>query len=371
MCGRAFLFFPHKEERGGRSCRGRMRQADFKLGKEAMTFTVTYREKSGSKAETEIESASRAACLAECRARGIVPIGIREGRSSSRCAAANTGSHRLLLAGAFLVIAVIGVAWWFWSRSGTQSVPPSKPPVEKRTKALAPKREPHIHERPTATQQVAAVPPVAIVPQTNAVVVPPKRTTNRDPSNTNVVERIPGRGIIHHIKPRTKPLPLKYSSERDIARLVLFKPGQLYLPVRLGKRFEDDFKASLNDKIEILPTDTEDEVEIKKAVIEGKRVLKEAMDRGEDVVKIMEESQKELENLATYRNQLERDLRQIQQTGTPEEVEDFVNAANKLMKQYGIDHPLRMPLKEKMFLRRERRAAASNTESQVEGEQVP
>ena len=46
-----------------------------------MTFTVTYRSKTGAKAEIEIEAASRAACVAECKARGAYLLGVTtEGR---------------------------------------------------------------------------------------------------------------------------------------------------------------------------------------------------------------------------------------------------------------------------------------------------
>ena len=44
-----------------------------------MTFTVTYRDKSGARREEAIEAADRAACVAACRARGILPLAIREG----------------------------------------------------------------------------------------------------------------------------------------------------------------------------------------------------------------------------------------------------------------------------------------------------
>ena len=352
-----------------------------------MTFTVTYRAKDGALADEVVEAASRAECVAECKRRGIVPMSIREGRASARPrsgsaaspngragARPSRGAKRWRAAILAVSVLVVGVGVWWWQLARQQPAPYQAD--TQGHSAGKQKRMPHSVSRPeksTREEERQESPPkkVAAPPaiSTNSPPMPVKRTTNRDPNNTNIVERIPGRGIIHHIKPQGKPLPLKYSSERDIARLILFKPGQLFLPVRLGKRFTDDFKASLNEEILILETDSDEDKEIKRAVIEGKRILKEAMDRGEDVVKIMENEQKELEHLAQYRDQLERDLRQIKRTGTPEEVEEFVNAANKLMKEYGIAHPLRMPIKEKMFLRRERRAAALHgTQTEQQGE---
>ena len=49
-----------------------------------MTFTVTYRDKTGAKRETAIEAASRVECVAECRKRGISPLSIREGGYAGR-----------------------------------------------------------------------------------------------------------------------------------------------------------------------------------------------------------------------------------------------------------------------------------------------
>ena len=89
-----------------------------------MLFTVTYRVKTGAKAEVEIEAASRAACVAECRRRGIAPVGIREGRASSRPRAAETaaphaggassgGTWRAAILAA-AILAVIGGGFWWW-----------------------------------------------------------------------------------------------------------------------------------------------------------------------------------------------------------------------------------------------------------------
>ena len=44
-----------------------------------MTFTVTYRGADGALREEAVEAASRAECFAECKARGITPVGVREG----------------------------------------------------------------------------------------------------------------------------------------------------------------------------------------------------------------------------------------------------------------------------------------------------
>ena len=123
-----------------------------------MTFTVTYREKSGAKAEVEIEASSRSECVAACKRRGIAPMGISEGRASARPRAAETaaphggGAKRsggTLWRAAILAATclVAGIGAWLWlgleeSRSAPPTVtkskdatPPAKPPAALMEKA--------------------------------------------------------------------------------------------------------------------------------------------------------------------------------------------------------------------------------------------
>ena len=115
-----------------------------------MTFTVTYREKSGAKAEVEIEASSRAECVAACKRQGIAPMGIREGRASSRTRAAETAAPhdggakrsggalwRAAILAATCLVGGIG-AWWFFGRA---DAPTAQPPAEK-PKAAKPQPKP-------------------------------------------------------------------------------------------------------------------------------------------------------------------------------------------------------------------------------------
>ena len=117
-----------------------------------MLFTVTYRNKTGAKTEVEIEAASRAACVAECKRRGIAPVGIREGRSSLRPRAAGTavphdgraGARPSSKRGLYLAVAVLcaavlgGGLWWWLSRGEAQPSQSTKQSVAKQKPAAAP-----------------------------------------------------------------------------------------------------------------------------------------------------------------------------------------------------------------------------------------
>ena len=134
-----------------------------------MTFTVTYREKDGTRAEIGIEAANRAACVAACKARGSTPVGIREGRASSRPRAAETaaphaggaGSGRIWRA-AILAAAVLAVVGGVWLLLGRGEAPPpakpdhvQKPKVEKPPAAPRPKSVPG---KPAAPAETAPPP---------------------------------------------------------------------------------------------------------------------------------------------------------------------------------------------------------------------
>ena len=133
-----------------------------------MTFTVTYRAKDGAKAEVEIEAASRAACVAACKARGVAPLGIREGRASSRPRAAETAvphdgraearpspRRGLYLAVAVLCAAAVGGGLWWWL--GRTDAPPAEKPKDAKPAAAKSVPQPRpVPKKPAAQAPAAA-----------------------------------------------------------------------------------------------------------------------------------------------------------------------------------------------------------------------
>jgi hypothetical protein len=138
-----------------------------------MLFTVTYRSKTGAKAEVEIEAASRSECVAACKRRGIAPMGIREGRTSSRPRAADTAAphdgragarpspkRSLYLAVAVLCAAVVGGGLWWWLAAREDARPPvEKPKAVKATKDINVVKSPKVvPSKPAATNAPAEKP---------------------------------------------------------------------------------------------------------------------------------------------------------------------------------------------------------------------
>jgi len=91
-----------------------------------MTFKVTYRDKTGALRAECIEAASRPACMAECRRRGIAPVGVKESRSrrggamSSSSARSSQWRISPRAASALALALALAVGAWFWfGRRGT------------------------------------------------------------------------------------------------------------------------------------------------------------------------------------------------------------------------------------------------------------
>ena len=339
-----------------------------------MTFTVTYREKSGAKAEVEIEAASRAACVAECKARGIAPVSVKEGRASSRSRAAGTAAPHdgragarpssqrgLYVAVAVLCAAVLGGGLWLWlGRAAPQPTPAAKPA---KAKVERPKPPP----RPAAKPAVTNAPPVA----TNR---PPTKEEKRAAQLKAIRDRY-GDNIPENLKPvvyflenppqktfhpaKSKVSIFKRRSEREIAAMIMTEPGTWFMrKPTFNERFDEDFRASLGEKIEFSDDDTDEQKELKQAVIDTKAELAERMKAGESPSAAMNAFADSMYGLGQYRQLLQDELGKIKRDAqySDKDVEDFVNAANKMLKDKGAK-PIPMP---KMVLRQVslKRAAA-------------
>ena len=134
-------------------------------------------------------------------------------------------------------------------------------------------------------------------------------------------------------------------TEKEIDRIISWEPGHPLIGGFASGLIDRDFAESLNDPIVITEDDSQEDKEKKQRMIEVKRQLLEAVNRGESVDAILEEARKELRSLATYRNNLAKELRELKKGGaTEQEIEDFYAAANTMLKEKNIK-PMLSPLK--------------------------
>ena len=130
----------------------------------------------------------------------------------------------------------------------------------------------------------------------------------------------------------------RHPSENAIAGLLSIQPGQGLVGTPLyTEAFVRDFLESLKEPITVSPEDSEHDRELKQAVIDAKAELKAAHERGEDITKILLEERKNLQRMAQYKKELQAmTLKNMQEAATAEEMDDCIQAANRMLEDRGI-----------------------------------
>ena len=328
-----------------------------------MDWIVTDRGKSGSQEQMSLEAESREAVFKELARRGLTAIRIEQanGKAKLRKAPPKGGSKpssvfKGAIAGVTVVIAAVG-AWYFLSQQQETAQPESKP------KKIA---------------KIAEVTPAPAVPKPveEKVEEPPKIDPNARP--TKVGETVNGyiklpSGRIHRVlgvvtNSATASIKGKYeifdhACENEIAGFLSMEPGQgLVGTPRYNGRFKRDFLESLKHPIIVSKDDSPEDAALKRNVIQAKIELKEALDRGEDIEQIMLDTRREMQDLARYKQELKQQMHEMVKSSegemTTEEMQDLLDAANKMLDAKGIAPMTFGPLtRRKIMMMREQEAA--------------
>ena len=156
--------------------------------------------------------------------------------------------------------------------------------------------------------------------------------------------------ITNKIDDAEKPIEervFRHSSDQKIAGLLLMEPGEMMIgdaSSLFGKNFAKSFLRSLKAPIEILPEDDEFTTELKMAVRDTRQELKSRLDAGEDIGALLLDEQKKLQELGLFKVELKSEIEKIARSEdlTEDEMNDFINAANKMLESRG-GTPLSMP----------------------------
>lgn len=137
----------------------------------------------------------------------------------------------------------------------------------------------------------------------------------------------------------------KHSADVELGNLLMVEPGDDLLGDTAGmyRGFNKEFDEALAEPIEYSDGDTPIQREMKQAVNELRKELKDRRANGEDIEKIMEDTRNQLKELSLYRQELEDEVRKLSTDDlTQKDYEDLVEAANQMLKERGIK-PLEMP----------------------------
>lgn len=137
------------------------------------------------------------------------------------------------------------------------------------------------------------------------------------------------------------------SADQKIAALLLLEPGEMMIgdaSSLFGKGFTRSFLKSIETPIVATENDDEFTVNLKRAVIDTKLELKARYDKGEDIAQLMLKERNELQALGLYREELKEEIHKLarDKSLSEETMQDFINAANKMLGERG-GKPLEMP----------------------------
>lgn len=237
---------------------------------------------------------------------------------------------RGLVAGALVVVGTAAAWWLLWptGESAGETPPPRKEGLIKEVK-----------------------PAVAV--KTNVVSATDKVDPNARP--TRVGERVNGwtklpngrlykiTGIVTSQTARITVIDKTFTNpnDHDLAVLLTLEPGAGMIGDSNDyyKNYNETFKETLKVPITIETEDSEEVRMLKQGVLDARAELKEHLDRGEDLTKLMRDMREQLRELSLYRKEIESQVRQILSDNngfTRKDVEDLRSAANKMLEDRGV-----------------------------------
>jgi len=318
-----------------------------------MNWNVTYRAKDGKQTVDAFEAESRETLFRVLAAKGISPIRIEQSDKAHRPAkgmkAAKTGAAKMV-GWIILCIIVVGCAFVLIKHLShtdpvqTQQLQKKKPPKSETPQHPVSKPSPVTQPEPpkrvlTPEERRAGLETVRNR-EYEGPVLDMDTYVSPDPGFSNRWERF---------KAEQAKLPFKYMSENEIAVILDTKPGDMVLDTISHPNFERDFLKSLEEPIIPLPTDDEKTAQLKRDMVQAKIVLKRAYDNGESITDILRKERAELIKIHGLRENLFRELKEIEKNAkSSQEIDDFVSAANIMLDEYGAKH-IKLPYSKERF----------------------
>ena len=314
-----------------------------------MDFTATYRDRTGAMREERVEAASRSEAVAALKARGIVPMRVeaisgakaQRRRPQNGESAVSRRSVVYVLAVVFDLLSSGGLWWWLARPAETITLLPEKPKTAAMPKEVKSVQRTRVHKPGKVTHKA---PP----PQT-----PEERLAwFKEKYGDNIPENLKTTVyFLEHPPTQTyRPLPqpedvFKHQSEKTIAAVLLMKPGTFVMRRTVyDESFDADFKKAMEEPTEIEDDDSEETKELKAAVNEVKAEWAEKMRSGEKPSAIMTQVMDTAYELGKYTREIETLLHEVvaDPANTDKDIEDFVGAANQMLKEKGAEE-LPMP----------------------------
>ena len=312
-----------------------------------MNWRVTYRDKNSRQAHIFVDAENRTQLFRILEGKGIRPIRIEQ--SNVREMQRGKSNRNLILGGITVLITLVAIFFLLFSNNETvvkeKVVASPRPKVvsKARTPITKPKAQPVKTEKKvlTAEERKAGLDAIRQREYTGPV-LDMDTYVSPDPGFSNRWERF---------KSEQAKLPFKHTSENAIAVILDTKPGQMILDGEFHPHFVRDFLKSLETPIIPLDSDDEKTAQLKRDMVQAKIILKEAYDRGDDIIELLKEERAQLIKIHSLRENLFRELKELEKSAKSlQEIDDYVTAANTMLNEYGAQH-IKLPYsKERMRL---------------------
>lgn len=323
-----------------------------------MNWTVTYRAKDGEKKQDVFEAESREALFKQLSGKGISAIRIEEAANRRKPSMPRKKPQGASPSRKIIVWAVLGVAVALGAFFAAKYLEINRKPTDRPSAQPKTKRIEGVEPAPAAPVRTNTAEVVEekedrnslewlkkhdkryIVPE-DAVRRPNGRLYTKD--GRRILEKLPARTIRADAG---RKRVFDHQAEREIARLLSIEPGKFFIGnANYGPRFQQSFAESVASPTPILEEDDEETIALKKEVNEVKAELAQRLKDGEDIVEIMKNTEQELRTLATFRNDMMKELTALRfdESVTEQDYKDFVEAANRMLKERGLKE-LSMPV---------------------------
>ena len=294
-------------------------------------FTVKYRQPDGAIAEAEFEAADKSALFKLLAEKKISAVSVRLGRLSGKTASASVS--RGLMRGIVAGVAVIAVASVVFVLMRPDVNPVPTPKKDGKKKVAVKEVRPAAVTNPPSAVVVEEEVPYWLVDssQTNGF-------TREMMHKWRDMHAPPPGHVYKSLRKKSRWHIFDHKSENVIASLLRFTPGKASFGRMRYNGFTEDFLKSCETPIIVTADDDEYTAKLKREMIQTKIALKERIDAGESLEKILEDTKDEYRKLAQFKRSLERELRDLvsSEARTAKDVEDFEAAANKILEEKGI-----------------------------------
>lgn len=303
-----------------------------------MEYEFEYRDRQGALRKERVEAADRAACVAACRARGIVPVRVAAVRGPRRVAGQPGGEGRFR-AGLMLAVGVaalaLGLVAWLWPHPASAPTKGQVPAVAKPKTSGHPVEKPaRPHAVPPAVRPVpekAAAPRAARAGLAHIAAV----VTNGAGFVVTTVVDADGRTnlVTETLRPQTFTDPM--------LQLIAAAVGGAYeselapLPP-VGPEGNAQLRTALEVEIPDLPDDTDEVRRLKEAVRSTREEMLKLLDKGLSVGDILTQHQELWNENVRIRREMKDEYRRTLASGDEDAAAAYLEKVNGVFRDMGI-----------------------------------